>query len=132
MGTVLVIDDDAHVRLLCRRVLESAGYEVIEASNGAAGVELFFERPADAVLCDIYMPEMDGIETIRHLTSEFIGVRIVAMSSSFATGYGLSTLARKLGAVDAIAKPFTRGRLLDAVRCAVEDLGAEDPAPTPS
>ena len=121
MKRVLVIDDDAPTRLLCRVLLEEEGYQVTEAADGAEGVLRFTERPADAVLCDVYMPEMDGLETIEHLTSEFLGVRIVAMSAGFPEQHALTALCKRLGAVTSLAKPFTRGELLRAVRAAVDD-----------
>lgn len=121
MRKVLIIDDDAPTRLLLRLILESEGYEVFEAHDGVSGVECFAEQPADAVLCDVYMPEMDGIETIERLTREYVGVRIVAMSASFPAESTLKSLVRKLGAVGALAKPFTRVELLAAVQTAIDD-----------
>jgi two-component system nitrogen regulation response regulator NtrX len=124
MSTVLVIDDDEQVRFLCRIMLEAEGYEVTEAADGIVGMELFAEHPTDAVLCDVYMPEMDGIETITRLTSEYIGVRIVAMSANFQAEPSLSSLVRKLGAIRALDKPFSRLDLVTAVRQAIEDAGS--------
>lgn len=121
MRTVLIIDDDAQTRLVCRLMLEAEGYEVTEAPDGVEGIVRFGECPTDAVLCDVYMPEMDGFETIERLTREFVGVRVVAMSACFHSESAHSTLCKRLGAVSAIAKPFTRSELLRAVRSAIED-----------
>ncbi len=129
MRTVLVIDDDELVRTICRRALEAEGYTVTEAADGFSALASFAAQPADAVLCDIYMPEMDGIETINQLTSEYIGVKIVAMSSSFPSEWSLATLVRKLGAVEALAKPFTIDDLVAAVRGAVDDVRLDELVP---
>jgi CheY-like chemotaxis protein len=57
MASIMVIDDDIQVRTFVRKVLEGEGYEVREAGNGAEGVKAFRQRPADLILCDIFMPE---------------------------------------------------------------------------
>ena len=67
MTRILVMDDDEYFRRALRVILESTGYEVVEAADGAAGVRLYRERGAKVVLVDIYMPEMDGLEVIEAL-----------------------------------------------------------------
>jgi len=62
---VLVIDDDATLRGAVRRILERAGYDVLEAGDGAAGLQLHQQQGADVVIVDIFMPERDGLELIR-------------------------------------------------------------------
>ena len=57
---VLVIDDEAPIRLLCRVNLEAEGMEVIEAADGPSGLELAQERRPDAILLDVMMPGLDG------------------------------------------------------------------------
>ena len=61
MATVLVIDDQEPIRSLLRRALEGANYDVLEASNGRLGLELYRERLAELVITDIFMPEMNGL-----------------------------------------------------------------------
>ena len=56
MAHILVIDDDSSIRTLLRRVLESAGHEVMEASNGRIGLDVQREAPADLIITDIFMP----------------------------------------------------------------------------
>ena len=62
MATILVIDDQKPIRTLLRLVLEGAGHDVLEASSGRLGLELYRERSADLIITDIVMPEMDGLE----------------------------------------------------------------------
>ena len=72
MATILIIDDEEIIRGLLRSVLEQAGYEVMEAANGRQGLELYRHRPADLVITDILMPEMNGLDMLLELTREFL------------------------------------------------------------
>jgi CheY-like chemotaxis protein len=116
MTTILVIDDDAHMRQFMRRVLESSGYTVTEAANGRAGVERFRAEPADVVVTDMVMPEQGGIETMLQLKSAHPKVRIVGVTGSGA-GAQLSLVrsAGRLGADVWLAKPFLANELLRAI-----------------
>ena len=114
MASIMVIDDDIQVRTFVREVLEGEGYEVREAGNGAEGVKAFRQRPADLVLCDIFMPEKEGLQTIRELQDEFGKVKIVAMSGgNHQCGQvDFLPLARKCGAVSVLHKPLAPKSLL--------------------
>jgi DNA-binding NtrC family response regulator len=120
MRRVLIIDDDALVLDSCRAILESVGYEVVTASNGRIGQQLFEEKPPDVVVCDIFMPEQDGIETILKLTREYIGARIIAMSGGSIGALDLETTARHFGAMGLLRKPFGAEALIAEVSRAVE------------
>ena len=122
MSSILVIDDEEAIRSLCRRILTQAGHQVIEAPDGNEGVRLYRENRPDLIITDIIMPEKEGIETIMDLRKEFPSVKIVAISGggSATTGATCLHLAKSLGALKALAKPFTRQQLLDAVRDALE------------
>ncbi len=61
MARVLVIDDQPFVRDVLRKMLESAGHQVVEAADGVEGVGLFRQRPCDLVLCDLFMPRENGL-----------------------------------------------------------------------
>ncbi len=117
MTTILLIDDDPEIRELYRRILERAGYEVSDAPDGASGIRLFREKPADLVLTDIVMPEKEGLETIMELKREFPSVRIIAMSGGgkATTSFTCLRLAKMLGADQALSKPIPRTQLLEAV-----------------
>ena len=78
MASIMVIDDDIQIRTFVREFLEGEGYEVREAGNGTEGVKAFRQRPANLVLCDIFMPEKEGLQTIRELQDEFGKVKIDA------------------------------------------------------
>ncbi len=116
MTRVLVIDNERSICSFLRKTLESEGYEVIEAWNGAIGLQLFKERPADLVLSDIYMPEMDGAEMIERFCEEFPGTPIVAMSGGGWKDKGevLDFIGGSRN-VRTIEKPFSRDEILEMV-----------------
>ncbi len=117
MTRILVMDDDEFFRRALRVILESAGYEVVEAADGAAGVRLYRERGAKVVLVDIYMPEMDGLEVIEALRADVPRPRLVAMSGGGAAGRAdILGMATALGADRVLRKPFTPHELFEAVR----------------
>ena len=77
---VLVIEDNEDFRKLALMWFQSYGMEVEGAANGAQGLALQRARPADVIVTDIFMPEMEGIETIHDLRREFPEAKIIAMS----------------------------------------------------
>ncbi|MCP4395954.1 MAG: response regulator [bacterium] len=77
---ILLIEDDEPQRELFRTVLEDAGYEVLEASDGQRGIRAFQEQPCDLVITDIFMPNKDGLETIMAIKTASPGVKIIAIS----------------------------------------------------
>ena len=114
---ILLIDDDAAIRMSTRRMLESAGYEVFEAGDGEAGIRLLRVELVHLVLTDIYMPGEDGFATIRRLRREWPGVKIITMSGGLQAGpTDLNEIAAVLGAARTLSKPFGKADLLDAVR----------------
>jgi len=117
LATILVIDDQKSVRMILKRALEDAGYQVAEAANGRHGLDLFQTTPADLVITDIAMPEMNGLELILELTRAFPNVKVIAMS-----GIASDELqaAKLLGAQCTLQKPFDLPALLRAVQYELE------------
>jgi two-component system response regulator (stage 0 sporulation protein F) len=115
MATILVIDDQESIRTLLRTVLEGAGHEVMEAPNGRLGLALYRERPADVVITDIDMPEMNGIDLILELTRAFLNVKVIAMSGALDRETTLDA-AKLLGVRFTFHKPFNMNALLKAVQ----------------
>ena len=116
MLRVLVIDDEAMVRKIVRKMLERSGHTVVEAENGKLGIEQLKSATFDLVITDIIMPEMEGVETVIALKKDFPKVAIIAMSGGGrGANYDFLDAARKLGAAKALRKPFTRHELLEAV-----------------
>ncbi len=113
---VLVVDDEEQMRSMLRQVLESAGYEVMEAPDGNVALWIFKEKPADLIITDIIMPEKEGLETIIELKQDFPDVKIIAISGG---GHGNKgqylDMAKKMGADNTLAKPFEKEELLKTV-----------------
>ncbi len=118
MVSVLVIDDDTQVRTFLRDVLEAEGYEVRDAANGKVGVKAYRQQSADLVLCDIFMPEKEGLQTIRELHDEFGNVKIVAITggNSRLSQADVLALAKKCGAVAGLGKPVKSSTLIGTLK----------------
>ena len=115
--TVLVIDDDPDIRHSLESLLESYGFQVALARNGAQGLAAFRRIEPDLVLTDIVMPVQDGIETILTMRRERPDARIIAMSGRGAVGNAdYVDIAARLGADAAIPKPFEGSKLIAAVQ----------------
>jgi PAS domain S-box-containing protein len=114
-GTVLLVEDEAAVRAIARRVLERAGYQVRTARHGADALRVLDECDArvDVLLSDVVMPEMGGLELAARVAERLPGVRVVLMS-----GYADADLGAigQDGMVDGfVAKPFTAESLLETM-----------------
>lgn len=118
MPRILIIDDEAMIRSILGEILESEGYEIIEASNGQTGLDLLSNQSVDLVITDLMMPEKDGFETIRELKKTNPDVKIVAL-----TGYGLHNLpiAYDLGASRIFEKPIEPKELKQAIKELLSD-----------
>lgn len=112
--TLLVIDDEAQVRMLFQTALEEAGYRVLSAESGHHGLNLLQHQEVDLILVDIFMPGMDGLELIQLLHTTRPTSKIIAMSGGSGEWDYLAT-AKHLGANATLKKPFSLQELLDAV-----------------
>ena len=119
MATILIIDDEEIIRVLLRSALEEVGYEVTEAANGREGLELYRHRPADLVITDIIMPELNGLDMLLELTREFLHAKVIAISGAGGEKNVLD-VAKLLGARQTFQKPFSMPDLLGAVRYELE------------
>jgi DNA-binding response OmpR family regulator len=120
---VLVIDDEAPIRLLCRVNLEAAQMEVLEAEDGPAGLEAARRERPDVILLDVMMPGMDGWQVLEELLAD---VRTQEVPIVFLTARAeLRDQARglELGGVDYITKPFNPVELAPLVQELLERVG---------
>ena len=100
-----------------RALLERAGYEVLDAPDGRAGLRMHAAQPADLIITDLFMPDYDGIETILELRRTDPTAKVVAVSGGgFGGSLDLSTDARSLGALRTFQKPLNGQDVLEAVR----------------
>lgn len=116
MQRILIIDDDHHILLMIKKMLERAGYEVDLASNGNEGLELFKRIQADLVITDIIMPEKEGLETIREMKRMRPDLKIIAMSGGGKISADNYLEAAKIfGASRVLEKPFSQKTMVMAV-----------------
>ncbi|HEV8327698.1 MAG TPA: response regulator [Nitrospiraceae bacterium] len=126
-GRVLVVDDEADVRKSVRLTLSKAGYDVIEAEDGEAGINALKsgDNPlaVDAIICDLNMPKMGGIEAIPNFLFQFPSCPIIVLSGAdaleTATKLFKPGVLFKQGVGEFLSKPIEQERLLSAVNKAV-------------
>jgi UDP-3-O-acyl N-acetylglucosamine deacetylase len=132
--TILVVDDEAGIRHSVRGVLADEGFRVLEAEDGRDALQLIDRERPRLVILDIWMPEMDGIELLRHIRDAHPAMPVIVIS-----GHGnieTAVTATKLGAFDFIEKPFSLDGLLHVVDRALESqpavaaAGVGGPAPS--
>ena len=111
MPRILVIDDNAAIRELLRFLLEEEGYEVIEATDGAEGLQRYQAAPADLVITDLQMPGMDGLELLQALRRMVPTPVLMAISGDREA----LTQAQEL-TPHTFAKPLALEQVLAAVR----------------
>jgi two-component system chemotaxis response regulator CheY len=121
-GRVLVVDDEADVRKAVNLALTKSGYEVIEADDGKKAVEVINsgDNPllVDVIICDIRMPNVNGVEAIAYFRREFPALPIIVL-----TGFPdvqLATSLLKQGVADYVVKPVERDKLAAAVEAAMK------------
>lgn len=113
---ILIIDDDAAVSQTLALILTRAGYQVSTAISGRKGLELLSNDAYDLVLTDIIMPELDGIEAIRRIRTDYPGLRVIAMSGGGQIDKAdFLHMAEALGADRVLEKPVRGERLLELV-----------------
>jgi len=123
LAKILVVDDDIAVQATIRLILERAGHSVVVASDGRKGLAIFETGEFDLLFLDIFMPGMDGIETMRLVHQQQPLIPIIVISGNpLASGSGpdFLTMATKLGAVRSLQKPFKPAALLAAVAGSLE------------
>ena len=117
---ILVVDDEPTVRRFAIRVLEEAGYVVEEATDGAVALDRVYRGPTplDALVSDIVMPRLNGVDLLRTLTTTHPELPIILMSA-----YGAEQLhGMGIAAPCAIlSKPFSADRLVEEVRRCLAD-----------
>lgn len=121
MAIIVVVDDHSEIRKAVARQLASAGHEVHEAADGAEGLAHCRKHKPALVICDIFMPGMEGIETIRAIRREQSAVKIIAMSGSEpAQQAHYLKAAQEFGANAVLAKPWRVADLLALVNRLLE------------
>jgi DNA-binding response OmpR family regulator len=116
MAVILLIDDERGMRQIIVKTLERAGHSVLQAENGETGLALFMSHKPQLVITDVFMPDKDGIETIREIKAQAPGTRILAVSGGGRAGRTeFLDVAKSFGADMALQKPFRIQSLLETV-----------------
>lgn len=118
MKKILIIDDDEQVRLMLKKTLERAGYEVFEAPEGQSGMRINRQTPVDLIITDIFMPGQEGMATIIEITESFPDIKIIAISGGggrMANPMTFLDMAKQLGANRIFQKPVDRVELLQEI-----------------
>jgi len=127
MARLLIIEDDAQTCDMLRQMLERAGYEVVEARDGRAGLYCYQTASIDVVILDMLIPEQNGFALIKALREGDPTVKIIAISGCGQTGtLDFLRVAEHLGAQRTLQKPFLLQELLSAVRDLIQ---GEDEGP---
>ncbi len=114
---ILIIDDEPQIREILRIWFEQEGFTVLDAENGREGVKMQRRNPAQLLICDLIMPDQEGIETITSFKKEFPGVGIIAISGGGKIGPdSYLEIAVQLGAWKAFKKPLDIPLLIESTR----------------
>ncbi|MGO9014862.1 MAG: sigma-54-dependent transcriptional regulator [Dissulfurispiraceae bacterium] len=123
MATILIVDDEEIVRFALSEKLKEHGFSVIEACSGRDAVDICMKEDVDAVLLDLKMPDMDGIETLQELKAHNNDVPVIIV-----TAFGdipTAVQAIKLGAYDFVEKPPQVSKLIVTLNRAMEKVELE-------
>jgi two-component system chemotaxis response regulator CheY len=120
----MIVDDSGMSRRTLRRILETAGYEVVEADEGMVALELFFVAKPDVVLLDLVMKGMYGLEVLSQLRAMDPEAIVIVASADIQSS--TRTMVEAAGARAFVTKPFVAEQVLNAVKSA---LGGQDNDP---
>ena len=119
VARVLVIDDEAPIRLLCRINLEADGLEVLEASDGAAGLELAREQRPDVILLDLMLPTLSGWEVAEELVADEATSAIPIVLFTAHSEVGERAQKLDIGGFAYLSKPFSPFDVAPLVRSVI-------------
>jgi CheY-like chemotaxis protein len=131
---VLVVDDDPAVQMMIKLVLERAGNSVVVAGDGSKGLAACENEEFDLLLLDLFMPGMDGLETMRMVRQARPAMPIIVISGRPVTDAGrpepdFLSMATKLGATYSLPKPFKPAALLSMMALCLGPATQDSPAP---
>ena len=138
MARILVVDDDATIRMVVKSVLERQGHAIVLAECGHDGAEAIEAYAFDIAIVDIFMPDMNGLDTIKAFRRSAPTLPIIVMSGyAFRDAHGPAPdffrMAVELGATAALRKPFSPAQLLHAVQtCSAPQASSDAERPAAS
>jgi len=119
--TVLIIDDAVHIRRLVARMLEQAGFNTLEASDGLQGLRILKEQMPDIVTCDLSMPLMDGHEFLMAAKKDPKTQNIPIIVITALGQEGEAAKATAMGASAYLTKPFSSSHLIETIHNQVKE-----------
>jgi CheY-like chemotaxis protein len=125
VASVLVVDDEPAVRMTIKLVLERAGHRVSVAADGRAGLAALAGGGIDLLVVDLFMPGMDGLETLREVRKHQADLPVIVISGTSLDAPGQTApdflaMAVKLGAVSSLQKPFKPRDIIGAVEACLD------------
>ena len=117
-ATILIVDDEEGIVESLTGILEDEGYAVMSASSGEKALKRFDEHIPDLILLDVWMPGMDGIETLKHIRERNRNTSVIMVSGH--SNIDTAVDAIKLGAYDFLEKPLSLEKVLILVKRALE------------
>ncbi|NUO65678.1 MAG: response regulator [Gemmatimonadaceae bacterium] len=118
MPTIMIVDDSGYTRRTHRKILEGAGYQVVEASTGMAAIEGYFLHHPDLVLLDLTMADMGGLDVLQKFRELHAGARVVVISADVQRSTG--KMVAESGALGFLGKPVSAEDLIGTVREVIE------------
>ena len=127
MAHILLVEDSPEVSMSVREILESAGHTIEDAATGKEALECLSNNSFDAIVSDIWMPEMDGIALLKEIRGMNNNVPVVVISGGAPNAPLTYTapLAATFGANTVIYKPFEKDELLNAINAALAGESAQ-------
>ncbi len=117
-ATILIVDDEESILDTLSSILEDEGHDVITASSGESAISKFIENPPDIILLDVWMPGIDGIETLKSIREKNRHVCVIMISGH--SNIDTAVQAIRLGAYDFLEKPLSLDKVLILIRRALE------------
>jgi len=121
MSTILIIDDSSFQRTLIRKTLTNEQFTCIEADNGRLGLEMAERESPDAIIVDLLMPDLNGIEFLQAIQEKGITIPVLVLTSDIQDA--TRDLCLKLGARSFLNKPLRPDDLIPAIRKVLEPSG---------
>ncbi|MCG6911388.1 MAG: response regulator [Deltaproteobacteria bacterium] len=121
---LLLVDDETVFRRNLARLLQSRNFTVFQAENGHDGLELLLRQPVEAVILDVKMPGMDGIETLRRIKAGYPAIEVILLTGQSSAADGVAGM--KAGAFDYLSKPVEIDHLVGKLKQVHEKIGLEE------
>ncbi len=117
MKKILIVDDSRFSRFQVTKILQEENFEILEAENGAQGLEKVQTHQPDFIISDLLMPEMDGFEFLEKLKQEDNQIPVIVMTADIQDSTRQKVI--ELGALELINKPLRPPLLLSAIQSAL-------------